>query len=247
VSSHFGAFDCASFPKDRAFYYQSIFSSAPMVHVLPHWSFTPGATVPPIWVYTNGDEAEAFVNGVSIGRKPVPRFSHAEWAGVTFEPGSLSVVAYLRGAPHANVTVRTAGAPAGLRLSFHDGVGADGLVTGCSDAALVKVEVVDASGEVVPDAANEVTISLSGATGAAYVAGTASGDATSLVNNKSPTRPVFHGLALGVILAGDSEGTVVVIADSPGLAPAAPLQLPVAAPPAGWAATWCRQRQGAQL
>ena len=101
--------------------------------------------------------------------------------------------------PAAIVTVRTAGAPASLRLSFHDGVGSTGLVAGCRDVALVKLEVLDAAGVVVPDANNTVTFFLTGDAGAAEIAGTASGDAASLVNNKSPVRPVFHGLALAVV------------------------------------------------
>ena len=202
VSSHFGAFDIASFPKDRAFYYQSIFMTAPFIHVLPHWSFVPGQVVPPIWVYSTAGEAEVFVNNASLGRKVVPQYSHAEWANVTFAPGTLTAVSYSspgNNTPSASVTVRTAGVPASLRLSFHDGVGSAGLVAGCRDVALVKLEVLDAAGVVVPDANNTVAFFLTGDAGAAEIAGTASGDAASLVNNKSPVRPVFHGLALAVV------------------------------------------------
>ena len=244
VSSHFGAYDCASFPKDRAFYYQSIFTDSPFIHVLPHWSFVPGAVVPPIWVYANAGEAEVFVNGASLGRKPVPLYSHAEWRNVTFAPGTLTAVSYSapgNSTPAASVTVRTAGAPAGLRLSWHDVVGADGLVAGCSDVGLAKVEVVDGAGELVPDANNTVTFSLRGdAAHVVYIAGTASGDAASLVNNKATARPVFHGLALAVLVSDNSGGAVTVHASSPGLPDAAPLDLTVSVPAPGWSATWCK-------
>ena len=40
-----------------------------------------------VMVFTNQDEVELLVNGVSLGRKPVERFGHAEWDAV-FSPGS---------------------------------------------------------------------------------------------------------------------------------------------------------------
>ena len=41
-----------------------------MVHVLPHWSWEghEGEDIP-VMAYTNADEVELFLNGVSLGRK----------------------------------------------------------------------------------------------------------------------------------------------------------------------------------
>lgn len=38
-SSYFGAVDLAGFPKDRYYLYQSVWTKAPMVHLLPHWNW----------------------------------------------------------------------------------------------------------------------------------------------------------------------------------------------------------------
>ena len=38
-SSYFGIVDLAGFPKDRYYLYQSVWTSEPMVHVLPHWNW----------------------------------------------------------------------------------------------------------------------------------------------------------------------------------------------------------------
>jgi len=38
-SSYFGMVDLAGFPKDRYYLYQSRWTNAPMVHVLPHWNW----------------------------------------------------------------------------------------------------------------------------------------------------------------------------------------------------------------
>ena len=41
-SSYFGTVDPAGFPKDLYYLYQSHWTEAPMVHVLPHWNWTSG-------------------------------------------------------------------------------------------------------------------------------------------------------------------------------------------------------------
>ena len=69
-SSYFGMVDLAGFPKDRYYLYQSQWTKAPMVHVLPHWNWAgrEGQAIP-VMVYTNADEVELFLNGKSLGRK----------------------------------------------------------------------------------------------------------------------------------------------------------------------------------
>lgn len=39
MASHFGVLDSAGFAKDHAHYYRSIWTSTPMVHLLPHWNW----------------------------------------------------------------------------------------------------------------------------------------------------------------------------------------------------------------
>lgn len=70
-SSYFGIVDLAGLPKDRYWLYRSVWlPEEPTVHVLPHWSW-PGreGLITPVYVYTNGDSAELFLNGESLGRK----------------------------------------------------------------------------------------------------------------------------------------------------------------------------------
>ncbi len=70
-SSYFGIVDLCGIPKDRYYLYRSHWrSDEPTLHILPHWSW-PGreGTNIPVFVYTNGDEAELFLNGRSLGRR----------------------------------------------------------------------------------------------------------------------------------------------------------------------------------
>src|ERR1700722_3345086 len=145
-SSYFGMVDLAGFPKDRYYLYQSQWTKQPMVHVLPHWNWQgrEGQAIP-VMAYTNADEVELFFNGKSLGRKkrysepvelPVgPNVSpdrkflskyRLEWQ-VPYKPGDLKAVAYRNGKQAVVDEVRTAGAPARVKLTpDHTSILADG-------------------------------------------------------------------------------------------------------------------------
>ena len=199
------------------------------------WNWDAGKDVD-VWVYSNADAVELFVNGASLGVKTMPTYGHVEWDAIPYVPGSLRAVAYANGSstPIAQQWRNTTGAPAALRISIKDGFGAT-LIAGCRDAAIVAVAVVDEAGLEVPTASNEVTFSI---TGPATIEGTSNGDPACLTNNKSPTRAVFHSLVVAVIAGGDVPGAVSVSASSPGL-PTVSVPISIIAPPAGWTAAWC--------
>lgn len=70
-SSYTGIVDLAGFPKDRFWLYRAHWRpGVPTAHLLPHWTW-PGreGEVTPVHVFTSGDEAELFVNGISQGRR----------------------------------------------------------------------------------------------------------------------------------------------------------------------------------
>lgn len=70
-SSYFGIVDLCGFPKDRFYLYRSHWRpDETTVHILPHWNWPDrrGKNVP-VFVYTNGDSAELFLNGKSLGKR----------------------------------------------------------------------------------------------------------------------------------------------------------------------------------
>ncbi|WP_168205410.1 glycoside hydrolase family 2 TIM barrel-domain containing protein [Bythopirellula goksoeyrii] len=70
-SSYFGIVDLCGIPKDRYWLYRSYWNPEELtVHITPHWNWPDhvGAKVP-VFVYTNGDSAELFLNGQSLGRQ----------------------------------------------------------------------------------------------------------------------------------------------------------------------------------
>lgn len=70
-SSYFGIVDLAGFPKDRFYLYRSHWApTKTTIHILPHWTWPDRVgQVTPVFVYTNGDSAELFLNGKSLGKR----------------------------------------------------------------------------------------------------------------------------------------------------------------------------------
>ena len=164
----------------------------------------------------------------SLGRAASGNFSHAEWPSVPYLAGEIKAVAYdADNNTIATETIETTGAPAALKVSIKDGVGnspgdghGGGVAAGCNDVALVEVNVIDAKGRVVPNAANVVTLEVTGAGGALVFVGGGNGDPASHVSDKSHTRPAFHGKLLGVYAtsaASTTAATATVTARSAGL------------------------------
>ena len=70
-SSYFGIVDLAGLPKDSYYNYRGLWNpEEPTIHLSPHWNWKghEGRSIP-VFVYTNGDEAELFLNGRSLGRR----------------------------------------------------------------------------------------------------------------------------------------------------------------------------------
>jgi len=70
-SSYFGIVDLCGIPKDRFYLYRSYWQpDVTTIHILPHWNWPDrvGKNVP-VFVYTNGDSAELFLNGKSLGSR----------------------------------------------------------------------------------------------------------------------------------------------------------------------------------
>jgi beta-galactosidase len=89
ISTQFGIMDTCGFPKDSYWYYKSWWGSEPVIHVFPHWNW-PGKEGQeiPVWVHSNCDEVELFLNGKSLGKKKMERNGHLEWS-VPYAPGKL--------------------------------------------------------------------------------------------------------------------------------------------------------------
>ncbi|KAF9701394.1 hypothetical protein EKO04_000005 [Ascochyta lentis] len=214
-SSYFGIIDLAGFKKDRFYLYQARWRpDYPQAHILPHWTWPDReGQVTPVHVFTSGDEAELFINGKSAGRQKRGQYDYRlRWDNVTYTPGEISVKAWKNGEEWATASHRTVGAATSLNVTAdRTSIDGDG-----KDLSFITVAVVDENGDVVPDANNEITFSVS--SGPGEIVTTDNGDPRDGTPFPSPTRKAFSGLALAVVRAKlGSSGEIVIEATSNGL------------------------------
>ena len=217
-SSYFGIMDLAGLPKDRYWLYRSKWNTKEhTVHLLPHWTWPERkGEVTPVYCYTDGIEAELFVNGKSQGRirkNPAERLDRyrLRWNNVRYEAGEIRVVAYdAQGNKIGEDSRRTAGKPTAIvaqadRKSYR----ADG-----EDLVFVTIGVADSKGVAVPTCNNELTFEV---TGAGSFEAVCNGDATSLESFKQPRMKLFNGELVVVLRTGRQAGNIrLTIKDSKG-------------------------------
>ncbi|HMB94492.1 MAG TPA: DUF4982 domain-containing protein, partial [Tepidisphaeraceae bacterium] len=158
ISSQFGILDTCGFPKDNFYYYKSVWTDAPMVHLLPHWNWQgkEGQEIE-VWCFSNCDEIELLLNNKSIARQAMAKLSHLQWK-VKYEPGVLLARGYKQGKPVAEDQVETSAAAAAIVLQAdRSTIHADG-----EDVAVVSVRVADSRGKTVPDASSEIQFAIDG-------------------------------------------------------------------------------------
>jgi beta-galactosidase len=232
-SAPFGVLDTCSFKKDGYYFYQSQWTSQPVLHLFPHWNWRGReGQVIPVTCYTNCDTVELFVNGKSFGikgyefprqgmREDYGNYPPRSWAirttsdlhlswDVPFEPGTLKAVGSRDGHVVATEQIATTGEPAAIVLSADNSAPlADG-----RDVAHLTVQIVDANGQTVPTAGNAVAFEIQGP---AQIIGVDNGDPTDHDSFKSNQCKSFNGLCLAIVQTTRNAGTIRITARSGGL------------------------------
>ncbi|MDR3706820.1 MAG: glycoside hydrolase family 2 TIM barrel-domain containing protein [Capsulimonadaceae bacterium] len=221
--------DLCSYPKPHYYYYRAIWSGAPSVYLaverpgasphvdwtLPdvhaHWNWE-GVEALKVVCYSNCEEIHIELNGRTLGvSRANPDGSPIHTLQAPFEPGCLKAIGKIGGRVVAEHELRTAGAPARIRLT------ADTLVMTAdgNDVAHVDVAIEDENGLRVPDAAVSVTAEV---TGSAALFAMAAPDPSNHTCFRSSTHATYRGRALVVLrsLAGET-GAVELIVSAPGL------------------------------
>ncbi|GGB64177.1 beta-galactosidase [Flavobacterium suaedae] len=176
VTSYFGMMDVCGFPKDNVYYLKSWWGTEPVVHVFPHWNWEgkEGEEIP-VWVYSNCEELELFLNNKSLGKKKMKQNSHLEWQ-VTYKKGEIKAVGYNNGKKVLTDVQKTTGNPEKIALIAHKKQ-----LTGSDDIAVITVETLDKKDLHVPTANNEITFSVNGG---GKIIGVGNGNPTSLEKDK---------------------------------------------------------------
>ena len=211
-----------------------------------------------VTVYSAAASVELIVNGRSLGTKGVgPLHTWAEWDNVHWAAGNATAVGRSNTGQIVAVDTRlTCGIATGIVLSLDvpsEATGTGGaLLADGQDTALVRASIVDSRGNVVHDAAHDVTFVVK--SGSGRLAGTHNGRIDSHGRADADTVAAYHGLARAVVVVtsvaalpavqrallaaididsvvdglvdGAALSQIVVEASSPGLPPAQ-LAIPV--------------------
>ncbi len=213
-----GVTDPLRIPKDGFFAHQVMWNNTwvdkegAQTYIVGHWNYDDG-TVKPVYVVSNGEDVELFLNGESLGKGKRDYNFLFTFEDVAYKPGELVAVSYDKnGKEESRYTLSTAGAPARLRLTTienPDGFRADG-----SDVALIYFEVVDKEGRRCPLDNRQVRFDVAGP--AEWRGGIGQGPDNYIL---SKTLPVECGIN-GVLIRSTSEpGEITVTATAEGLAP----------------------------
>jgi len=229
-----GPIDTCGFPKDSFYFYQSIWTKQPVLHLQPHWNWSgKEGKIIPVTCFTNCDSVELFLNGESLGVKgyafPRPGMTghygnypprakaiqttadlHLTW-DVPYTPGILTAKGVKNGKRIEAVEVQTTGVPAKLSLTADR----QRIRTTPDDVTHITVAVLDAQGRIVPTAENAITFSL---TGAGRILGVDNGQPDSHEPYKADSRSAFNGLALVLVQSNGRPGQITLLASSPSLA-----------------------------
>jgi len=211
VTSYFGMMDLCGFPKDNVYYLKSWWTDIPTLHILPHWNW-PGKEGKEIdvWVYSNCEEVELFLNKKSLGRQKMQLNSHLEWK-VNYAPGTMEAVGYKNGKKVMSDVVRTTETPVAIKLAGHQ----QSVKANDEDVVMVTVSVEDKKQLAVPTADNEISFNLEGP---GKIIGVGNGDPTSLekeryieeistVNIKNLKEKELTDLSAGKSLLDEDDST----------------------------------------
>ena len=221
-----GLIDLAGFPKSEYYFRQSLWTDKPMIYLatatrgtpgagrrnlLPAWNYTTGDSVR-ISCFTNDDEAELFLNGVSLGKKKMSDAKNSRiltWQTI-YQPGELTVKGYKNGIEINQQTIKTAGEPYAIKVVTDR----TALQYNKKAMAHIEITVVDKNGNPVYNNDNEIIISIEGP---ARLLGLESGSAVSHEDYKANKRKLFNGQLLAYVQAGKGIGPIKVKITSPGL------------------------------
>jgi beta-galactosidase len=218
-----GKIDAVRLPKEAYFAERVMQNEKPDIHIIGHWTYPTNTTKTVYVVANNVDGVEFFVNGESKGKMTQPQSGYLyAFTNIAFAPGTIKAAGYKGGEVVTQHELKTAGAPAAIKLTLH--TGPKGFLADGEDVALIDFEVVDASGERCPTDDARVDFSWKSvgrtvsATGPAiWRGGYNSGKINSINNLYLNTECGINRVAMRSTLM---PGTITLTAQREGLRPA---------------------------
>lgn len=202
-----GLIDTANIPKDHYYLYQAMWVEPeirPVLHILPHWTHDlPEETKIPVYVYTNCEETELFLNENSLGKQKVQQGCFALYQ-IPYRRGKLTAKAYYQGKCVKEAMNRTAGGPSGIRLYQLMG----DIKKRPNEPVEIRAVVVDDYGTEVLYAQNPILFLGDGM----EIIGTENGDHVDLTPLTSHVRRTFYGKCMVLAKAKEYQNVYEIMA-----------------------------------
>jgi len=175
-----------------------------------NWKGSEGSSLK-VSVYSNYPEIRLELNGKVIGTKAVSTDTRLTATfEVPYEAGELKAIALKDGKEVETKILKTTGAPAAVRLTADRGT----IAASRNDLAYVTVEIVDASGAIIPDAQLPVQFTVEGE---GTLAAVENGNPTDMKSFTTPKVNSFKGRALVILRPTGKAGSIRLKGESSGL------------------------------
>lgn len=164
-------------------------------------------------VYSACDEAELFLNSISLGRKLTSvATEYKQIWNVKYQPGVLKAVGYTGGKQETEWILKTAGKPVEIRLTAdRSTVKANG-----TDLSYVTAELYDSDGNRVYDWHEDKVINFE-IVGEGKLAGIGNANPVGTESFQQPRRTTFRGRCVAVVKSTLKPGSIQISAFANGL------------------------------
>lgn len=167
-----------------------------------------------LWVFSNADEVELIINGISIGRKPVSLekpYPNSVKFVTEYVPGVVEAISYKDGVRVSSDKLITSGGPAKIRLSPEK----NKMTANGHDVWYVNIDICDEDGNVVTDASINLKAKIDGP---ALLAGFGSANPITEDNYTDCETVSYNGHAQAIVRSGYESGKVTLTVTADGIA-----------------------------
>ncbi len=182
ISSQFGAMDLCGNPKDFYYFYKAWWTNEDVIHAYPDMNQKPGQEMD-YYVFSNADEVELILNGVSLGKKKMPKDDYLVWEKVISQKGRMDIVGFRDGEEVMRSVNETADGPSAqinVTEEYRE-----------NDIVIRKLSLLDKYGNIVSDA--DVRFDIPSEWG--LLLGASNGNPTDHTAGGAGYVYTFHGLA----------------------------------------------------
>ena len=162
-----------------------------------------------IYVYSNCEEVELFLNNESKGKLPINKDASPRFWNIGFEPGTIKAVGYNSGKEVVTDIIKTAEAADKIILSVEKTT----IKNNWDDLIYVKASLIDKNGNVNPNFNPVITFTVSSE---GILNSVDNSNITSHEKYKTNSRTAYNGEALALIQAKAKSGFITVTANAEG-------------------------------